>query len=198
VKDKLTTELVRELLHYSEETGIFTWRNRERHWFKRDKDFKRFHSLYAGAVAGTVKKKATGYPRVQLKVLGKDYLAHRLAFIYMGEALPEQVDHLNRDSLDNRWKNLTTSSQEENMKNISMMRSNTSGVTGVYWHKPSGKWLAQSQVAGRRKHLGLFTDLAEASEVVKAFRLANGYGDGHGEQLAKYVDKSIDSAIQNV
>jgi hypothetical protein len=197
VKKEITTELVRELLNYDQDTGVFTWRSRDRVWFKREKDFKRFHSLYAGAVAGTVKKKATGYPQVQLKVLGKDYLAHRLAFIYMGEALPEQVDHLNRDSLDNRWKNLTASSQEQNMKNMSMKLNNTSGVTSVYWHKPSGKWLAQSQVAGRRKHLGLFTDLAEASEVVKAFRLANGYSEGHGEQLAEYVDKSIDSAIQN-
>ena len=190
MKDKLTTELVRELLHYSEETGIFTWRNRERHWFKRDKDFKRFHSLYAGAVAGTVKKKATGYPRVQLKVLGKDYLAHRLAFIYMGEALPEQVDHLNRDSLDNRWKNLTASSQEQNMKNMSMKLNNTSGVTGVSWNKARLKWVAYVRVDGKLKYLGGFEDLEEAGKAVRRFRSENGFSVGHGAQYAKYLEEA--------
>jgi len=197
VNKGLTTEILRELLDYNSETGVFTWRNRERHWFKTEGGFKRFHNLYAGKVAGTVRKGVTGYLTPRITLFGKLWQAHRLAFIYMGEALPKQVDHLNRDSMDNRWCNLAASSAKENMKNKSMFSNNTSGVTGVSWSKGMGKWRALVGVNGRLKHLGYFQDLAEATEAVRVFRAATGFSSGHGEQLAKYVEKSIDSSPIN-
>ena len=190
MKNKLTTELVRELLHYSEETGIFTWRNRERHWFKSQRSFNIWNNRFAGAMAGSVGEDAGGYPTVRITLLGQPWLAHRLAFIWMNEALPDQVDHSNRNPLDNRWKNLAASSQEENMKNRSMSSNNTSGVTGVSWHKASGKWQARVKIDGKQKCLGCFTDLQEAAEVVYKFRSENGFSVGHGAKLAKFLDKA--------
>ena len=188
MKKEITTELVRELLNYDQDTGLFTWRSRGRHWFKSQRSFRSWNTRFSGRVSGAVWASPRGYPTLRLTLFGEDWLVHRLVFLWMGEALPEQVDHLNRDSVDNRWDNLCASSQEENTKNRSMQGNNKSGVTGVHWHKPSGKWLAQGSLNGKRKHLGLFTDLLEAKRAVRAFRVENGFSVGHGEQLAKYLE----------
>ena len=45
---ELTTEIVRELLDYDQETGIFVWKVRERKWFNREQDFKRWNARFAG------------------------------------------------------------------------------------------------------------------------------------------------------
>ena len=190
MKKEITTELVRELLNYDQDTGVFTWRSRDRRWFKTDGSFKSWNTRYAGEVAGYVWTNTRGYPTLRLTLFGEDWLVHRLVFLWMGEALPEQVDHLNRDSLDNRWDNLCASSQEENMKNLSMFSNNTSGVTGVCWDKSNSKWKARVKINGKFRALGCFTDLQEAAEVVYKFRSENGFSVGHGAKLAKYLDKA--------
>ena len=136
---KTSTEIVRKLLDYNPDTGAFTWRARSCDWFSRNQDCNAWNARFADKVAGSVAKNNKGYPRLQIKLLGKMNTASRLAFLWMGEPLPEQVDHDNGDSLDNRWKNLRASTNAENHKNRSMSRRNTSEVTGVYWNKPAGK-----------------------------------------------------------
>ena len=190
MKKEITTELVKELLNYDQDTGLFTWSSRDRRWFKSEGSFKSWNTRYAGSVAGNVWKGVRGYPTLRLTLFGEKWLAHRVAFLWMAEDLPDQVDHKNRNSLDNRWENLCASSQEENMKNRSMKSNNTSGVTGVCWDKSNSKWKVQVKLSGELKHLGYFTDLSEAERVVKAFRVENGFSVGHGEQLAKYLDKA--------
>ena len=39
--------LVHELLHYDLETGHFTWKWRDRKWFKSEHDWKRWNTRYA-------------------------------------------------------------------------------------------------------------------------------------------------------
>jgi len=184
---KLTSEIVQELLDYDPEMGIFTWRERGWEWFKTERGWKAWNARYAGAPAGYIHKGATGYPRVRIKLLGTKYAASRLAFLAMGEPLPDQVDHLNRDSLDDRWSNLAASNSAENHKNLSMSRTNTSGVCGVGRHKATGRWLARVQLGGESHHLGLFDDINEAAAVVAEFRAANGFTDGHGQTVAGYA-----------
>lgn len=41
-------------------------------------------------------------------------------------------------------------------------KTNTSGVTGVAWHKPSGLWQAYINVSGRRNYIGTFKTFDEA------------------------------------
>ena len=191
MKKELTTTIVRELLDYDQHTGEFTWKARDRHWFKSEGSFKRWNNRFAGRVAGGVWRSARGYPALVIGVFGKLHKAHRLAFIWMGEELPPQVDHLNRDSMDNRWKNLAASSQEENTKNRSMSSNNKSGVNCVSWNRASGKWMARVNLGGKLKYLGLFTDLEEATEVVRAAREAEGYSVGHGAEKARYATPNI-------
>ena len=45
------------------------------------------------------------------------------------------IDHINRDTLNNHMSNLRYATDSENQQNKSMMTNNTSGITGVFWHK---------------------------------------------------------------
>jgi len=184
---KLTPEIVRELLDYDLATGVFTWLPRSREWFSRGQDWKRWNYRYAGKPAGYVHTKAAGYPRRVISLLGKNYFASRLAFLWVGKDLPEQVDHLNRDSLDNRWLNLAPSNHAENGKNRSRSRNNSSGVCGVHRHKTARKWRAEVRLGGKSHSLGYFAELEEAAAAVATFYAANGFSPGHGRELAGYV-----------
>src|SRR3990167_3456923 len=143
----LTTERLREVLHYDPETGECTWlsspKNRAR----------------AGRVAGSIMK--IGYREISID--GRHYLAHRLVFFYMTGKWPaDQVDHKNGDPLDNRWRNLRNASCAQNQHNQRRHRTNTSGFKGVGFDKNSNRWRARIRANGKRYWLGVF-DTAEAA-----------------------------------
>lgn len=153
----LTQARLKELLHYDPETGHFTWlANQGR--------------ARAGQTAGTTDK--VGY--VVVRVAGRFYKAHRLAFLYMrGEIPPDDVDHINRVKGDNCWRNLRLATRPENLANIGLLRSNTSGYRGVSWRKSSGRWQAFGSRDRRRVHLGFFDDLIEAATAAQKWREEN-------------------------
>lgn len=73
------------------------------------------------------------------------------------------VDHINRNQLDNRRSNLRVCTKSQNLANRPKQTNNKSGFKGVYYHKPLKKWTAQIAVAGRSIHLGVFKDPREAA-----------------------------------
>lgn len=77
------------------------------------------------------------------------------------------VDHILHDTLDNcRWAlNIVTNT--ENSQNARKKRNNTSGYTGVKWHKQLGKWEVCIDVEGNRKYLGWFENIDDAIKVRK-------------------------------
>lgn len=78
------------------------------------------------------------------------------------------VDHIDRDSLNNRRENLRIVSPGENMQNRKIHRNNTSGVRGVSWYKKTGQWRVQLSLNGKMKNLGLFDHFDDAVTVAKA------------------------------
>lgn len=106
---------------------------------------------------------------------------HRLIWIYMTGKEPEgYIDHINHVKTDNRWSNLRDVSKQTNEKNLGKSPKNTSGITGVYWHKQCQKWRACIQVAGKQVALGLYASKEEAAQVRKAAEKLQGYHDNHG------------------
>ena len=98
---QLTVERLRELLSYDPATGKFLWRVGRQ-------------CMRAGAVAGATE--VQGY-RV-IKIDGKIYKAHRLAWLYVtGEWPPEEIDHKNTDPQDNVWSNLRLATHSQNQAN---------------------------------------------------------------------------------
>lgn len=70
------------------------------------------------------------------------------AFIPNPNNLPE-LDHIDRNRLNNSVENLRWVTRSENQLNKKVYANNTSGVKGVSLH-PSGLWLAQPQINGKR------------------------------------------------
>lgn len=72
------------------------------------------------------------------------------------------VDHINLKPLDNRKSNLRICTKQQNEMNTSLKSHNTSGVTGVGFHKETNKWRAYIQHNGEFIHLGLFGEKEDA------------------------------------
>ena len=63
-----------------------------------------------------------------------------------------QIDHKDRDGLNNRKLNLRITTQSLNMVNKSMQSNNTSGVVGVGWNKEKVGWDVQLQKGDVKKN----------------------------------------------
>lgn len=72
-----------------------------------------------------------------------------------------QVDHINRNRLDNRKSNLRLATRAENSRNSINSSKNANGYRGVKFDKRYGSWSAQIEVDGKHMHLGTF----ESSDV---------------------------------
>lgn len=111
---------LKELLTYDAATGLFTWNS-------------------TGKTAGWSDKK---YRRIRLD--GKLYLQHRLVWLYLHGAFPkDQLDHINRDGMDNRPANLRECNNQQNQTNRGSRKGSSSKYVGVYYHKTSGRWRAK-------------------------------------------------------
>lgn len=73
------------------------------------------------------------------------------------------VDHINHNTYDNRKKNLRICTQSNNMMNGTKKKSNTSGITGVWWSNHSGKWIAEIMVNQKKIYLGSFNNIEDAA-----------------------------------
>lgn len=74
----------------------------------------------------------------------------------------KQVDHINRDKLDNRKSNLRIVTNQENHFNEGLSKNNSSGVKGVYYNKDCDKWVCQITLNGKTIYGGLFDNLKMA------------------------------------
>ena len=72
------------------------------------------------------------------------------------------VDHINRDTRDNRKENLRYVSRFESGINRGNMSDNKSGHKGVFYRKDKRRWVANISINGTRKQLGSFMTKKEA------------------------------------
>jgi hypothetical protein len=75
----------------------------------------------------------------------------------------EYVDHISRDTLDNRRVNLRLCNNIENTSNQKLRVTNTSGYKGVSWQPQSRKWWARISVNYKRISLGTYDDVKDAA-----------------------------------
>src|SRR5699024_10372797 len=144
----LSHEYLLSILDYNPETGIFKWKYANK--LRRD-------SPNIGDIAGTTID-YKGYSNI---VIGQNvYKAHRLAWFYQYGKWPDdnmEIDHIDGNPLNNKINNLRLVSGMQNSRNRKMHINNTSGHTGVYWHKKHQKWVAAIG-NGKRKNVRALYD----------------------------------------
>lgn len=146
-------ETIRKLFDYEEDTGKLRWKNCI---------FVKKNGNYAGHI-----RKRDGYLTVTINY--KSYYVHRLIWLYYYGYLPKEIDHINRNTSDNRLENLREVSRSENSRNKGLYSHNISGYPGVHKqiNKYSVKYWARIEVNKKVIHLGIFNTYEEAVAVRK-------------------------------
>lgn len=144
----LTAERLREVLSFDRHTGEFKWL------------IALSRRVQAGAVAGS----KTHYGYSAIRIDGKIYPAHRLAWLHMhGDWPVGQIDHINTIKTDNSERNLRDVTRTVNQQNRKQAQSNSkTGLLGVCFDKRKSKYLAQIKAPGRGKFIGYFDDSNDA------------------------------------
>jgi hypothetical protein len=103
----------------------------------------------------------------------KNLLLHRVI-----NNTPEGMitDHINRNPLDNRKKNLRTCTHGQNMINRSGYRKSKSKYRGVSWASDKGKWRVTINVDGKKIHGGYYENEEEGA-LAYNFLSAEYHGD---------------------
>lgn len=146
---ELTQQLLQETFDYHED-GYLIWKKPKAKWIK------------IGSKAGC--NCGNGYWSVGFG--GKNYLLHRLIFLYHKGYIPDLVDHKNQDHTNNRIENLTEATKKENVYNTNKLWGhNTSGVRGVSWDNKQNKWTVRFKHEGKYLFLGYFENIEEAKQM---------------------------------
>jgi hypothetical protein len=146
VKPAITQAQLKELLHYDQKTGVFTWL----------KAISR--RVHVGMVAGTPNGNCNGH--IQIAISKRKYLAHRLAFLYMTGSFSEMiVDHKDLNKQNNAWSNLRECNGSQNQSNKESI-GNSTGYKGV--SREFNKFNAYIKKNKKTIYLGLFKTPQEA------------------------------------
>lgn len=145
----LTQARLKELLSYDPETGVFT----------RIMSIKRSAHARAGQI---LKPGKNG--RVTVKLDGRTYSGHRLAWLYMHGDWPAlELDHRSGIPGENRILNLRDVTHAVNMQNVKRARRHSkTGVLGVVIKM--GAPYAQISINGRTRTLGRYESIEAAHE----------------------------------
>lgn len=141
---------LRQALRYDPATGQFWWTR------------KVAINTPAGSPAGYVKEGRY----VVIRFRGAHLAGHRVAWaMHYGEWPPHNVDvdHINQVKHDNRIENLRLVTRRINVLNAKVRSNSRSGVSGVRWHKATGKWAAAMCIHGQYAHIGLYPTIEEAA-----------------------------------
>ncbi len=142
---ELTQENLQELFDYKD--GFLFWKK------------KPAKSMKDGQQAGSLNKK---WNRYSIKISNKLYKSARLIFLYHHGYMPAEVDHIDRDSANDKIENLRASDRSQNCQNRSSFKTSTSKYLGVSRHM--GKyWVAQIQLNGKGKYIGSFQNEEDAA-----------------------------------
>jgi hypothetical protein len=144
---KIDSTRLKELLHYDPSSGVFTWIVPKR-------------GTKISKIAGCIFD--GGYRKI--KIDGKDYKAHRLAWLYVYGNWPiGQIDHKNLVKDDNRICNLRDVTASQNQQNqLLAMANNKLGVKGV--SKKRNKFRAAIGVGKKKIHIGTFDTIEDAKK----------------------------------
>lgn len=137
-----------------------------------------WNSRFQGKTAGSVGPSSLGY--VVICISKKWYLGHRIAWGFHHGRWPEHhIDHINGNRADNRITNLRDVPRQLNARNCRLWKTNSSGVSGIFYVEETGKWRAAIG-RGAGAHIGMYDSKAEAIAARKVAEARLGYHPNHG------------------
>ena len=152
-------------LSYDPDTGVFTW----------------VRDYYKNKVGQSPKPThSEGYYRVQFK--GVRFFLHKVAFYWHYGYLPDEVDHKDRDTGNNRIVNLRPATNLQNSCN--RRGRGKSRYRGVYFHTKNSKWTAAGRKVGKSYYLGSFESELEAAKAYDTWAK-----EAHGEYANLNLEK---------
>ncbi len=163
----LHPDYVRQCLR--DENGHLFWLIRPREHFQNDWRWEYWNRAWPGKEAGgKIPAGKRSKPRWIITIDSVVYYRYRLTWaIHHGEWPALQVDHINRDPLDDRIENLRLGNGSQNLANIPLNPRNTSGFRGVS-PRPGGRFAASIRVKGKLLYLGTFSTPEKAYQVYLA------------------------------
>lgn len=120
---------------------------------------------------------------------GKNILLHRYL---LNPELDKEVDHINRNKLDNRRSNLRVCTRKENGRNRSLAINNSSGYHGVYFSKTEKRkkrWTVSIRIDGIKKTIGRYLTGKQAAKAYDEKALKY-HGEFATTNFPKYIDFS--------
>lgn len=146
---------------------VFEYRDGELIWKHCDFQRPQWNARHVGKTAGRVNSR--GYKEVcfrpnQYNQLEKRRFmsVHRIIFLLHHGFLPDVIDHIDGDPSNNKIENLRAASAFHNQLNRKKSSNNTSGVSGVSYHKDSGKWEVRISNLGTRHRIGAYQSFSDA------------------------------------
>jgi len=118
----ITREYIRELFDY-----------KNGHLYLKVMPYKR--NDLVGTEAGTLDG-----DRRQITINKKHYKTHRLVFLMFHGYMPEEIDHIDGNPLNNKISNLRPATRSEQLCNTGLRKTSKSGVKGVSWDSSRNKW----------------------------------------------------------
>jgi hypothetical protein len=164
VKKLPEVAFIRECVDYNPDTGIFTWRTRPRHHFPDQRTHTRWNNIWAGKIAGSPTRDRSNY--WNLRFSGIFYKAHRVAWAMVyGKPVPKMIDHIDRDTQNNRIANLRAVNIYQSAQNRrGTTRSTSSGVKGIDYRQRGNctQFCVNIAANGKRYWIGSYRTLGEA------------------------------------
>ena len=172
----ITQKLLKELLEYDQNTGVFKWKKRSARRFKSERSCMSWNTRYSNKIAGC---RSGGY--FQISIFKKRIRTHVAAWIYINGSYPDgEIDHIDGDGKNNSISNLRDVSSAENSRNMATPVSNTSGRVGVSYRKDKLKFRAFSSKNNKSVHIGYFDTIIDAVAERIRYEKDNNFHKNHG------------------
>ena len=155
--------LIHQLLRYNPETGDLVWLPRTPDLIFDNNKRAIWNSRFAGSVAGYVRPTMKGLAYLHIGIQGTIFKAHRLVWVYVrGEPVPDIIDHIDHDPLNNRIENLRAATMSQNRANSFTRRESVSGIKGIRITRQN-----KFMVRIKQTSFGTFATLEEAKAAYK-------------------------------
>lgn len=166
----LAVERLKFFVHYDPKTGVM----------------RRIKLINCGKVksCNRIYNNISGDGYLNAWIENSSYLVHRLTFLYMTGVFPkDEVDHINGNRTDNRWKNLRQVTRQENTKNTKRRITNSSGLPGVYFVSKSSPHEPKWTVEINGEYLGFVNSFFEACCIRKSAERNHKFHINHGRRV---------------